>query len=170
MGVKEIISQVILTAIVFAAFVTSIANMIISLMNNHRLKKLEKQKVMNAIDKYRYSRLYELVLNWHNYDSPHKGENAGEIACNRLINLFLDDVGRYELAKPLLDECYKKEIEEIISKGEEVLHDLIEKEEAGNRTKEFLDVQQKYFDAGKDLDHKLKEAINVQLDKLLFKS
>lgn len=42
--------------------------------------------------------------------------------------------------------------------------------EAGNRTKEFLDVQQKYFDAGKDLDHKLKEAINVQLDKLLFKS
>ena len=36
-------------------------------------------------------------------------------------------------------ECYKKEPEEMILKGEEVLHDLIEKVEAGNRSNEFLE-------------------------------
>lgn len=35
---------VVLTAVVFAAFVTSTANIVISLINNNRLKKIEKQK------------------------------------------------------------------------------------------------------------------------------
>ena len=57
MELNEFFTTVILTAAVFAALVTSIANIIISLMNNWRLKKIEKQKQMNEIDKYRYSRL-----------------------------------------------------------------------------------------------------------------
>ena len=51
MELNEFFTTVILTAAVFAALVTSIANIIISLMNNWRLKKIEKQKQMNEIDK-----------------------------------------------------------------------------------------------------------------------
>ena len=43
MELNEFFTTVILTAAVFAALVTSIANIIISLMNNWRLKKIEKQ-------------------------------------------------------------------------------------------------------------------------------
>ena len=82
------LNTVVLTAAVFAALISSIANIIISLVNNHRLKKIEKQKQMNEIDKYRYSRLDELLLNWHNYDSVTKGETASEIAFYKLQNSY----------------------------------------------------------------------------------
>ena len=81
MELNEFFTTVILTAAVFAALVTSIANIIISLMNNWRLKKIEKQKQMNEIDKYRYSRLYELILNWHKYDSARSEERRVGKEC-----------------------------------------------------------------------------------------
>ena len=37
---EDILSTVIFTATVFAAFVTSIANIIVSIMNNQKLKKI----------------------------------------------------------------------------------------------------------------------------------
>lgn len=125
MELNEFFTTVILTAAVFAALVTSIANIIISLMNNWRLKKIEKQKQMNEIDKYRYSRLYELILNWHKYDSAQRGDTAEEIAFYRLLNLFMDDSGRYEIAKPLLDKCYIEELEVKKTEGEKLLNDLV---------------------------------------------
>ena len=105
------LNTVLLTTAVFAAFITSLANVVISLINNHKLKKLEDKKQMNEIDKYRYSMLYELVINWHKYDSKIEGTTVSEIAFYKLINLFMDDSGRYEIAKPLLDECYIRELE-----------------------------------------------------------
>jgi len=125
MELNEFFTTVILTAAVFAALVTSIANIIISLMNNWRLKKIEKQKQMNEIDKHRYSRLYELILNWHKYDSAQRGDTAEEIAFYRLLNLFMDDSGRYEIAKPLLDKCYIEELEVKKTEGEKLLNDLV---------------------------------------------
>ena len=111
MELKTFFNTVILTTAVFAALITSIANIIISLLNNHRLKGLEKQKQMNEIDRYRCERLYELVLNWHKYDSAQRGKTSGEIAFYRLLNLFMDDSGRYETAKPLLDKCYLEKLD-----------------------------------------------------------
>ena len=82
MDKSNLLNTVILTATVFAALISSIANIIISLINNHRLKSLESKKQLNDIDKYRYSRLYELVLKWHEYDSENSGETTSEIAHN----------------------------------------------------------------------------------------
>ena len=76
MEISGFLYTVILTATVFAAFITSIANIIISLINSYRLKQIESQKKINEIDKYRYSRLYELIINWHKYDSEIKGGNS----------------------------------------------------------------------------------------------
>ena len=56
--------SIVLTAGVFAALITSVANIVISIFNNSRLKTIEKNKQMTEIEKYRYSRLYEQILNW----------------------------------------------------------------------------------------------------------
>lgn len=171
MNLNGIFNTVILTAVVFAALITSIANIIISLMNNHRLKKLDKQKQMNEIDKYRYSKLYELILNWHKYDAEQSGETAGEIAFYRLLNLFMDDSGRYEIAKPLLDKCYIKELEVKRIEAQKLLHDLIDAESPdGTRSDEFPTIRKMYFKIGMEFNEMLKIAINNQLDKLLNKN
>lgn len=73
---SNIFETVILTAVVFAALITSLANIVISVINNNRLKKIEKQKQVSEIDKYRYSKLYELILDWHKYDSATMGGNC----------------------------------------------------------------------------------------------
>lgn len=69
-------NTVVFTSVVFAACVTSVFNMVISIMNNHRLKKIEKQRSMREIDKYRYCKLYELILNWNKYDAPPKRKDC----------------------------------------------------------------------------------------------
>ena len=59
---KDFLYTVILTTTVFAALITSIANIIISLINSYRLKHIEEQKKLNEIDKYRYSRHYQALF------------------------------------------------------------------------------------------------------------
>ena len=168
---EDILSTVIFTATVFAAFVTSIANIIVSIMNNQKLKKIEKRKQMNEIHKYRYSRIYELILNWHKYDSASKGDTAGEIAFNKLLNLFMDDLGRYEILKPLLDECYKRELDVKKIEGEKLLNDLIGAETPdGTHSKEFPTIKQRYFNIAIEFDEMLKSIINIQLEELLRKA
>jgi len=171
MNGNTFINTVILTAAVFAALISSVANIVISLMNNHRLKKIEKQKQMNEIDKYRYSRLYDLIINWHKYDSVINGETAEEIAFYRMLNLFIDDSGRYEMAKPLLDKRYIKALEIKKAEGEQLLGKLVDAEAPdGTHTKEFPKIKEQYFKAGSEFSKLLKSTINRQLECLLRKS
>ena len=171
MEMKDFFTAEILTATVFAALITSIANIVISLINSYRLKHIEDKKKINEIDKYRYSRLYELIINWHKYDSELKGETAGEIAFYRLLNLFMDDSGRYVIAKPLLDKCYIENLENKKTECENLLNDLIKAEAPdGTHTKDFPIIKEKYFAGGSEFSELLKNAINSQLEALLRKS
>jgi len=166
-----ILNSVIITAGVFAALITAIANIVISIINNGRLKGIEKKKELNEIDKYRYSRLYELILNWHKYDSQYTGNTPSEIASSRLVNLFLDNSGRYEIAKPLLDAKYIDELDDIFEKGNHLLKKLLDAENPdGSHTKEFNAIKNEYFDVGGEFSDKLKAAINEQLKTLLKKN
>ncbi len=168
---KDFLYTVILTTTVFAALITSIANIIISLINSYRLKNIEEQKKINEIDKYRYSRLHELLMNWHQYDSEIKGETDGEIAFYKRLNLFMDDLGRYEIAKPLLDSCYIEELENKRVECENLLNDLVEAEAPdGTHTNDFPIIKEKYFAGGKEFSKLLKNAINSQLESLLRKN
>lgn len=168
MEMNDFFSNVILTATVFAALTTSVANVIISLINNHRLKIIEAKKRTNEIDKYRYGRLYELVLNWHRYDSPVKGKTASKIAFYKLLNLFLDDSGRYEIAKPFLDKCYIENLENKKTECTKLLDELVDAEAPdGTHTKDFQIIKEKYFANGMQFSEMLKNAINSQLESLL---
>lgn len=167
---NDFFDTVILTAAVFAALITSIVNVIISLINSHRLKKLEEKKQMQEIDKYRYTRLYELIMNWHKYDTKKKGKTVGEIAFHRLVNLFLDNSGRYEIAKPLLDKCYIEDLENKKNECNELLIAWIDTESPdGTHTKEYLTIRDKYFSSGEEFSKLLKNAINSQFESLLRK-
>ena len=171
MKISDFLYNVILTATVFAAFITSIANIIISLINSYRLKQIEAQKNINEIDKYRYSRLYELIVNWHKYDSEIKGKTDSEMASYRLLHLFLDDLGRYEIAKPLLDECYTEELEPLKTKCENLLKELIDLTTSESSCIENAEIiKENYFFDGEKFSKLLKNSINNQLESLLRKN
>lgn len=171
MEMKDFFNTIILTTTVFAALITSIANVIISLINNYKLKKLEDKKQVNEIDKYRYSRLYELVINWYKYDSKVDGTTASEIAFYRLLNLFMDDSGRYEIAKPLLDKDYIKNLESKKNECKKLLEALVEAESSDDmHTEDFQNIKEKYFKSGEEFSELLKSTINSQLESLLRKS
>ena len=158
---KDFLYTVILTTTVFAALITSIANIIISLINSYRLKHIEEQKKLNEIDKYRYSRLHEILINWHKYDSEIKGETDSEIAFYRLLNQFMDDLGRYEIAKPLLDAGYTEELENKKIECENLLNNLVEAEAPdGTHTKDFPIIREKYFASGQEFSKLLKNCLH----------
>ena len=98
--------------------------------------------------------MYELIINWHKYDSEIKGETVSKMASCRLINLFLDDLGRYEIAKPLLDECYTEKLESLKIKCENLLKDLIDvtaPESSCTKNPELI--KEKYFLMGRNFQN-----------------
>lgn len=131
-----------------------------------------REEVLKAFSSWNIdSRLYELILNWHKYDSAQRGDTAEEIAFYRLLNLFMDDSGRYEIAKPLLDKCYIEELEVKKTEGEKLLNDLVGAElPDGTHSEEFPAIKQRYFDIAKEFSKMLKTVINCQLEELLCKS
>lgn len=165
------LSTVFLTAAVFAALVSSVANIIISLINNHRLKKIEKRKQMDEISKYRYTHLYELLQNWKSFETKTEAETVGKIISHKRLYLFLDDVKRYDLARPLLDEVYIKPLE--LQKAECIK--LVEKlamAEAPDSEyfKEFSVIEKHYYTDSKTFSEMLKDAIYSQLQTLLVQN
>lgn len=132
---------------------------------------MEERKQIDEIDKYRYSRLYELVINWHKYDSKVEGTTAEEITFYRLLNLFMDDSGRYEIAKPLLDKDYIEHLESKKGECKKLLEDLVEAElPSGTHTEDFQSIKEKYFKGAEEFSELLKSAINSQLESLLRKT
>lgn len=166
--------SVVLTAGVFAALISSIANIIISIMNNHRLKDIEKIKRTNEIDKYRYSQLYELRQKWEDYDlyaSDAVDESDGESVSlyAEVLSSIYSNLKRYWISKPLLDEKY---IDKLDEKSAEVHrlsnqiildHDIMEKEE-------YHDMKWKHIDLGTAFSKMLKESIDEQLRDLMQKT
>jgi tRNA A37 N6-isopentenylltransferase MiaA len=65
MDLNTFINSSLLSAAVCAAAIAAITNLIVSINNNIRLNNLERIKKMNEIDKYRYSRLYELLMDFY---------------------------------------------------------------------------------------------------------
>lgn len=171
MNGKIIFFDLILNVTVFGSLITSIANIIVSLINNYKLKQIENKKEINQIDTYRYSRLYELIVDWHKYDSNTKGKTASEIAFYKSLNLFMDDLKRYEIAKPLLEDSYILNLKNKKIEGEKLLQTLIMSETPdGTHTEDFPIIRDKYFQCGREFSELVKETINNQIEELLKRS
>lgn len=165
------ISAELLTATVFASIISSIISIIIAIINNIHVKRIERSKYHDEINKYRYSRLYELILNWHSYGTPieSKGKTPGQIASDRLLNLFLDNRGRYIIARPLLDKQYLQKLDDLELECNELLIQLIHNEDAsGHHTPEFSVIMDSYHKSSGVFDTLLRNTINEQLEELLL--
>ncbi len=65
---SNLFTSAIISGAVFAALIASIANIIISILNNRMLKIIEKQKNISEIDKYRYTCLYDILTRWYKHE------------------------------------------------------------------------------------------------------
>ena len=159
------VKSIILTATVFAAIISSFTNIILSLLNNHRLTVLETKKQISEFNEYRYCRLYELVVKWNEYDTKCIEEN---VAFNKLLNLFMDDSGRYRLARPLLDKKYTTSLDTKKVECEQWLNSFVNAElPDGTYTSDFKKIKDIYFDKSIEFSNMLINAINDQLEYLL---
>lgn len=165
----------ILTSAVIGSVVTSTANIIISLFNNNRLKKIEKNKRKNELTTYRYTKLYEISLKWTEMNSSFETENKSpsEIASERLTNGFIDDLHKYSIISPLLDEKYKPELDDISEKGNQCLYKLIDIEtkldykENEELREQHKEVFKSYTKFSALFSATLKKVLQEQLNELL---
>jgi len=165
----ENISPVLISVGVISAALAAIANVVVSVMNNRRLKAIEKDKRMTEIQKYRYTNLYNIVKNWEAYSTKFEGETAGEIALHRLVNMPLDNISRYDIIKPLLNPIYILVLDEVADEIHHLLGKLVELEtEDGEHLEDFNDVRHKYNNAGEKFRKMLRNAIYEQLKELLL--
>ena len=118
-----------LTSAVVGSLVTSVANIIITIFNNHRLKSIEKEKQKNDLITYRYKCLYNMLLKWHEYDTPFdKDKDPLQIAKDRVCNGFFDNHRRFQIISPLMDEKYKETVNKLNKEGEKLLSELFKVE------------------------------------------
>lgn len=124
---------------------------------------------MTEIDKYRYSCLYELLLNWEKYNSECTGKTAKEIASEYLMKAFLDDSKRYEISRPLLDSKYITGLDEKHENGKVILKQLFTVGKDKNNSEIYDQMYKQYLDNGYAFTILLKNSINEQLSDLLIK-
>lgn len=167
----SLIYNVLLTSGVFAALITSVVNIVLLIVNNTHLKKIERIRWDNEIIKYRYVKLYEFCKEWHNYEIDI--DDVLEIGDEEYVKMYADLLGsinsnieRYRVVKPLLDRSYTEELDELLNeihlKEKEIIlmHDSMSKEEYHRADEEMLNL-------GVDFSKKLKKDIDNQLTTLI---
>jgi hypothetical protein len=170
----EIVSTTLISTAVFAAAIAAIANVVIAIMSNNRLRVIERKHKMTEIEKYRYTHLYDIILNWHNYSTNIESEDksADTIATINLFNGILDNKERYNLVKPLISSKYadkKQEIESIIDRGDNIiLQYVLATNEENEKTNDiFKGIIKELADCSEELEKELREMINQQLEELI---
>jgi len=167
------ISPALVSAAVFAAMIAAITNVVIAIMNNKRLAKLERKKAENEIDKLRYTKLYELLQTWDKYttknDKDIDGLKISDWARTSAMHHFFDCQNRYkDVAKPLLDEKYVTELDAIFREGTdkwfEVLLNRKRREELVALMKEQKD-KPKNFEQPEEVFQLLVEELQPMQDK-----
>ena len=155
----ENVSSIALTSAVIAAVISAFMQLMVF--------SKSKKKEVNA---YRYSRLYDLIASWYKFDSNVDGDTAEQIAVKKNIVQFLDDTRRYELAKPLLDECYTFELDKKHQECDKLLYVLMNAEKYMQTDYDsYLNIREQYFRSGGEFSDLLKLNINKQIIKLLSK-
>lgn len=161
--------SVIFNASVLAAAIASIFNFIVASVNNRRLKKIEESKKLTSIQQYRYTNLYELIKHWHEYDSKFEEDTVGKMAANRLMNMGLDNIGRYEIAKPLIHPQYTPALDDMVETINSSLKKLIAQETSDGKRLEKFDIAfDEYTQISMEFEKALKHAINKQLKEFLL--
>lgn len=122
------ILYIVLTSTVIASLVTYVINIIIAIMNNHRLKIIENDKRANELTTFRYTQLYEMLLKWDDFTSPINNKpitNVDRYVSDRLVNDYIDDQRRLQIISPLLDDVYMENLSALNDNANSLLNELI---------------------------------------------
>lgn len=166
---------VILTSAVAASLVTSVANIIIAIYNNHRLKAIEEVRQKNDLNAYRYKCLYDMLLKWQEYDTPLEIEDKGpvQIAEERLTESFFDGQKKFQIISPLLDEKYKKNANRLSDEGNELIKRLFDTRNELNKKfdeeleKKYKKLMSEFYDIAYQYASELEKILHLQLEELL---
>ena len=102
----------VLSAAVCAAVIAGIVNIVISLVNNRRLKAIEKEKHHSTMAKLRYEKLFEIFAKIQTYpeslpsDYPKGSLQYEKDFCNCISN-------QYSLVKHLLSQDIRTKIDKL---------------------------------------------------------
>ena len=119
--------------------------LLVSILSFYQSGRVEKEKKMNEIDKYRYTNLCELLQNWDKYDreSNKQDEKDEKLSIPDLAVISIKDDffgcwKRYDVAKPFLDAEYKSELDDYFHKGRDLLFDILMNEKEREEMVELL--------------------------------
>ena len=99
--------KTILASTVLAAVITAAINIVKTIMDN-------KAKQDDSIRLFRYTKLYEIVVDWQKCNSEAKVDSTYEIARNHNL------VQHFQLARPLVDQMHWGDIEAWLKKCKEI--------------------------------------------------
>lgn len=123
-------TSVFISSAVAAAAVAAIANVVVSILNNRRLKAIEVDKRNNELIQYRYTKLYALLEKIKSFERPTAGlalsnETRGKFIQMR-SDLYNNLTNEYKLAKPLIDKEVRIAVEELNKQIVKILASVIE--------------------------------------------
>lgn len=112
------IFPVFLSTAVIAAALAAIANIIVTLLNNSRLKSIEKDKHINELVYYRYTKLYNYHEEIQSIEKPSAKDliddnESGALRENEYYQLV---ARKYILIKPLLEKEVREPVEKLHAK------------------------------------------------------
>ena len=174
----SVLSPIFVSTAVVAAVLGAIANIVISLMNNMRLKTIEANKRSNEINTYRYTQLCTILQGWiiscaeidfiaDKDEEPTEKEQVDYL--NKAVELLKQI---YEFAKPFVELNLWGDFENRL----EQLYDMqcntyvwIINEDAKKpyRTVDYPEALMDYQKCYANVRESFKNTINNQLEKLL---
>ena len=111
--------NVVLTSAVVAAALAAIANVLVAILNNRRLKTLSQKERIDALVRYRYTKLFSILeeIEINALDAPDYNPFSKD-ASKELIEIihkhFLFIRKKWMLVKPLVGSMYRENIDVLL--------------------------------------------------------
>ena len=170
--VKAIINPVVMAAVVTAivSALTFAGNIVIAIVNNNRLKAIERDKHLSKLEEYRYTKLYALLEEFQeNVAFTEKNGMGLEERVMYMSHKRAAFMQIYYRSIPLIEAHIRDELRELVSKDDR-LWDLTINSLKDNYIEAQLGISyDKYIDAANAFHVELNRAISRQIEMLTNK-
>ncbi len=168
----ETLSPILISVGVISATIAAIANVFVSIINNRRLKLLEKYRRENEIEKYRYIQIHDMLVHWDKYSEIRDEDRSiAQVIIDRAVDGCTDNEKRYRIVRPLLDQTYINLLDELQKEMKEAFQYLITaglansgKKEESNAIAQLKIIVDKFENALVEYMHK--QLLNILLNNM----
>lgn len=131
--------ELILSSGITVAIITGIFNWRELKENSRILKSIEESKYKNEVTKYRYIKLHELLTEIVSFEAVKyniSDTRSTTKTVEEITHRYHNVVGKYIIAKSLIDNKYLSRVEEAL-RNEEIMSNLMVKSIYGNEILDF---------------------------------